>query len=366
MTTIFGNPGSTELSLFLDFPADFRYVLGLQESVVVGMADGYAQADAQRRLRQPAFGRRRRPRDGRDLHRLQEPHAAASSPPGSRRGRILPFDPFLSSARATELPQPYVKWAVRAGARRRRAAGHRPRLLPGDDAAARAGAGVGAGRRLGACRPNRWRRAASAARCAPTRPCWPRSARRSTPPSGPPSSSAPAIDRDGAWDATVRLAERHEARVFHAPMSGRCGFPERPRAVRRLPAADARAHRRSAGRPRLRAGDRRAGLHLPRRRPRAAPAGRRALGQLIDDPDIAAWAPDGSVGAVQHRPGRAGPAGASGAARASAAAAAGRPARAEPPARRRAAVGGLCAADAGRRYATPAASSSRRRRARAR
>src|SRR5438874_7313426 len=44
LTTIFGNPGSTELLMFRDFPADFRYVLGLQESVVVGMADGYAQA----------------------------------------------------------------------------------------------------------------------------------------------------------------------------------------------------------------------------------------------------------------------------------------------------------------------------------
>src|SRR5690348_2317281 len=44
MTTLFGNPGSTELGFFLDFPRDFRYILGLQESVVVGMADGYAQA----------------------------------------------------------------------------------------------------------------------------------------------------------------------------------------------------------------------------------------------------------------------------------------------------------------------------------
>src|SRR2546426_12271138 len=44
MTSIFGNPGSTELPLFRGFPKDFRYVLGLQEAVVVGMADGYAQA----------------------------------------------------------------------------------------------------------------------------------------------------------------------------------------------------------------------------------------------------------------------------------------------------------------------------------
>ncbi|OXH82636.1 hypothetical protein CA830_36945, partial [Burkholderia multivorans] len=35
-----------------------------------------------------------------------------------------------------------------------------------------------------------------------------------------------AIDRAGAWDETVRLAERHRARVYVAPMSGRCSFPE--------------------------------------------------------------------------------------------------------------------------------------------
>src|SRR5919206_501716 len=44
MTTVFGNPGSTELPMLAGFPGDFDYVLGLQEAVVVGMADGYAQA----------------------------------------------------------------------------------------------------------------------------------------------------------------------------------------------------------------------------------------------------------------------------------------------------------------------------------
>ena len=42
--TVFGNPGSTELPMFRQFPQDMQYVLGLQESTVVGMADGYAQA----------------------------------------------------------------------------------------------------------------------------------------------------------------------------------------------------------------------------------------------------------------------------------------------------------------------------------
>src|SRR3954463_12425168 len=44
ITTMFGNPGSTELPMLADFPDDFRYILGLQEAVVVGMADGFAQA----------------------------------------------------------------------------------------------------------------------------------------------------------------------------------------------------------------------------------------------------------------------------------------------------------------------------------
>src|SRR5690348_17416550 len=44
MTTVFGNPGSTELPMLAGFPADFRYVLGLHETVAVGMADGFAQA----------------------------------------------------------------------------------------------------------------------------------------------------------------------------------------------------------------------------------------------------------------------------------------------------------------------------------
>ena len=40
MTTIFGNPGSTELPMLADFPDDFTYVLGLQELVVMGWPTG--------------------------------------------------------------------------------------------------------------------------------------------------------------------------------------------------------------------------------------------------------------------------------------------------------------------------------------
>lgn len=50
ITTIFGNVGSTEETFLQNFPSDFRYVLGLQEASVVGMADGYAQV-----MRRPAL-----------------------------------------------------------------------------------------------------------------------------------------------------------------------------------------------------------------------------------------------------------------------------------------------------------------------
>jgi len=42
VTTVFCNPGSNELPFLKDFPADFRYFLGLHEGVAMGMADGYA------------------------------------------------------------------------------------------------------------------------------------------------------------------------------------------------------------------------------------------------------------------------------------------------------------------------------------
>jgi benzoylformate decarboxylase len=40
LTTIFGNLGSTEQPFLKNFPADFEYVLGLQEATAVAMAMG--------------------------------------------------------------------------------------------------------------------------------------------------------------------------------------------------------------------------------------------------------------------------------------------------------------------------------------
>jgi benzoylformate decarboxylase len=44
LTTVFGNPGSTEQTFLKNFPDDFTYVLGLQEASVLAMADGFAQS----------------------------------------------------------------------------------------------------------------------------------------------------------------------------------------------------------------------------------------------------------------------------------------------------------------------------------
>ena len=49
VTHMFGNPGTTELAIMEAVPQfpELKYVLGLQESIVVGMADGFARASNQ-------------------------------------------------------------------------------------------------------------------------------------------------------------------------------------------------------------------------------------------------------------------------------------------------------------------------------
>src|SRR5271167_1277850 len=109
-TAIFGNPGSTELPMFRDFPEDFRYVLGLQEIVAVGMADGYAQATRNAGLvnLHSATG------VGHALGAVftaYKNHAPLVIIAGQQARSILPFEPFLFAERAAEFPRPYVKWS---------------------------------------------------------------------------------------------------------------------------------------------------------------------------------------------------------------------------------------------------------------
>ena len=57
LTTVFGNPGSTEQTFLQEFPDDFSYVLALQEASAIAMADAFAQV-----TRRPALVRTCTPR----------------------------------------------------------------------------------------------------------------------------------------------------------------------------------------------------------------------------------------------------------------------------------------------------------------
>ncbi|MBN8816841.1 MAG: benzoylformate decarboxylase [Sphingomonas sp.] len=110
MTRIFGNPGSTELPLFRDFPADFEYMLGLQEASVVAMADGYAQATGNAAFvnLHSSAGVGHALGNVFTAFRNRTPLVVTA---GQQARSILPFEPFLYAERPTEFPRPFVKWS---------------------------------------------------------------------------------------------------------------------------------------------------------------------------------------------------------------------------------------------------------------
>jgi benzoylformate decarboxylase len=109
MTTIFGNPGSTELPFLRDMPADFRYVLGLHERTAAGMALGFAMASGK-----PAFVNLHSiASSGNGLATLVDAysgHVPLVVTTGQQDRRHVLSEPFLVS-KAVETVKPYVKWA---------------------------------------------------------------------------------------------------------------------------------------------------------------------------------------------------------------------------------------------------------------
>lgn len=110
LTTVFGNPGSTEETFLQNYPDDFRYILGLHEASVIGLADGYAQA-----IRRPA---------------LVNVHTSAGAAnamgtllsafqnrtplivtAGQQTREMLLLDPWLADRDPQTILKPYVKWA---------------------------------------------------------------------------------------------------------------------------------------------------------------------------------------------------------------------------------------------------------------
>jgi benzoylformate decarboxylase len=108
---LFGNPGSTELPMLKALPEGFHYVLGLNEAVVVGMADGFARASGKPAL----VNLHSSAGTGHSLGNLFT--AYKNNTPlvitaGQQARSILPHDPFLYAERPTEFPRPFVKWAL--------------------------------------------------------------------------------------------------------------------------------------------------------------------------------------------------------------------------------------------------------------
>jgi benzoylformate decarboxylase len=231
MTTIFGNPGSTELPMLADFPSDFRYILALQEAVVVGMADGYAQASGQvthaNLHTAPGLGNAMGA-----MFNAQANKAPLLVTAGQQVRPYMTMQANLTNVRATEVPHPYVKWSFEppraqdvpaALARATYLASLPPQgpafvSLPMDDwtqevdttaahlavtrrVSGRAGADPAAVRALAD-------RLAAAV--------------------NPVMVAGPGIDAAGAWDQAVALAERQALPVWAtpAPGGGRLGFPE--------------------------------------------------------------------------------------------------------------------------------------------
>lgn len=224
MTTIFGNPGSTELPMFRDFPDDFRYILGLQESVVMGMADGYAQG-----TRRPALvNLHSSAGTGHALGNLftafrnQTPLVVTA---GQQARSIMPLEPFLYAERATDFPRPFVKWAVEpARAQDVPAAIARAALVAMQPPCGPTFVSVPIDDWEHECEPVRLPVAGAANPGDPALLAQAGTllgkARR------PALVLGAGVARDGAWDAAIKLAERHRAAVWAAPFNARCSFPE--------------------------------------------------------------------------------------------------------------------------------------------
>ncbi len=231
MTTMFGNPGSTELPMLAEFPADFRYVLGLQEAVVVGMADGFAQASGRTTLANlhtaPGLGNAMGA-----IFNAQANHSPLLITAGQQHRAQITLQANLTNRDAIRMPHPLVKWSYEparaqdvplALARGAHLAGLAPRgpvfvSLPMDDWYAEVDE-ADVGHAIGRAVSGRAVADPEAVRAL---------AERLDSATAPVLVAGPDIDASGGWEAAVALAERQRLPVWASPATGgvRLGFPE--------------------------------------------------------------------------------------------------------------------------------------------
>jgi benzoylformate decarboxylase len=231
MTTIFGNPGSTELPMLRDFPEDFTYILGLQELVVVGMADGYAQASG----RTTHVNLHTAPGVGNAVGGIFNAQANKSPLLVTAGQQVRPqitMEANLTNREAILGPQPYVKWSHEppraqdvplALARAIHHASLPPKgpafvSIPMDDWDVEADEDIA---RNAVARTVR-------GRATPDPDTLAELARLLTQARNPVLIAGPDIDASGGWTAAVALAEKQRLPVWATPATGggRIGFPE--------------------------------------------------------------------------------------------------------------------------------------------
>src|SRR6201989_1138469 len=231
MTTMFGNPGSTELPMLRDFPSDFTYVLGLQEAVVVGMADGFAQASGKTTVvnlhTAPGVGNAMGA-----IFNAQANHSPLLVTAGQQARAQITLQANLTNRDATRMPPPLVKWSYEppraedvplALAHGAHLAGLAPRgpvfvSLPMDDWYAEVDEADA--------------RAAIERKVSGRAVADPEAVRalaeRLDAAQNPVLVAGPDVDASGAWNLAVALAERQRLPVWASPATGaaRLGFPE--------------------------------------------------------------------------------------------------------------------------------------------
>jgi benzoylformate decarboxylase len=231
MTTMFGNPGSTELPMLADFPEDFRYFLGLQEAVAVGMADGYAQASGTvghvNLHTAPGVG------NGMGaIFNAQANHTPLLVSAGQQARELMTLQANLTNRDATRMPHPLVKssyeppraedvpLALAKAIHLANTPAKGPTFVsvPMDDWAAEVDPGQAAAAIARTV----------AAVAAPNPDALEQLARDLDAAQNPLFVAGPDIDASGGWDAAVALVERQNLPVFAipAPGGGRLGFPE--------------------------------------------------------------------------------------------------------------------------------------------
>jgi benzoylformate decarboxylase len=225
LTTIFGNPGSTEQPFLKNFPGDFQYILGLQEASVVAMADGFSQA-----THRPALvNLHTSAGTGNGMGNLMT--AFQNKTPlivtaGQQTREMILCDPFLANRDETTLPRPFVKWAYQPA---------RAQDVPGAIMRAYAIALQPPSGPVYVSIPlDDWDQPALGAavvrsvstRFAPDNDRLCEFARRISASKKLALIYGQEIDRSGGWDAGIALAEKLNAPVFHAPNTERPSFPE--------------------------------------------------------------------------------------------------------------------------------------------